>query len=613
MAKGGKVGQVAVWVLLAMLIVGLAGFGITGFGTSMRGIGKVGEVEIDARDYARNIQQEVNALSAQAGRPLGFAEAQMLGVDRNVLEQLVTTAAFDDLAASLGVSVGDERLAREIRALPAFRGIDGNFDREAYRFALDRNDLTEAEFEARMRADIARGLLQGAIAGQFDLPEVYASTLHAYATERRAFDLLVLGDADLNAPLPEPDAAALRAHYDANPERYTAPELRRIRHATLMPEALVPEMSVSDEALRGAYADRIDEYVIAERRLVERLVFVDRAAAEAAAAEIAAGRQTLDDLIAARGLAPADVDLGDVAAADLGAAGEGVFAAAVGGVVGPLESPLGPALFRVNGVLGAQETTFEEVREQLFAELALDAARRAIAARVEEVEDMLAGGATLDELAERMGMTLGTVDLGPETREGLAAYPAFRDKAAELEPGGFPERVELDDGGMVVLELTEIVPPTLRPFDAVGDEVRAAVRAEARRDALIARRDAILAEVRAGAPLGAFGIVTVNPGITRDGFIEGAPGDLIARLFALEPGAAEPVDGDDFVAILVPGALIPSDPETADAAAIRAALAERAGQEMAQDAFALVARHLQNRTEIRLNQTAIEAINAQLR
>ncbi|MFZ9132776.1 MAG: hypothetical protein ACO21B_06050, partial [Gemmobacter sp.] len=61
------------------------------------------------------------------------------------------------------------------------------------------------------------------------------------------------------------------------------------------------------------------------------------------------------------------------------------------------------------------------------------------------------------------------------------------------------------------------------------------------------------------------------------------------------------------------GALIPSDPETADAAAIRAALAERAGQEMAQDAFALVARHLQNRTEIRLNQTAIEAINAQLR
>jgi len=613
MAKGGKVGQVAVWVLLVALIIGLAGFGITGFGTSMRGIGTVGEVEIDARDYARNIQQEVNALSAQAGRPLGFAEAQMLGVDRNVLEQLVTTAAFDDLAASLGVSVGDERLAREIRALPAFRGLDGTFDREAYRFALDRTDLTEAEFETRMRADIARGLLQGAIAGRFDLPDVFARTLHAHAAERRAFDLLVLGDADLGAPVPEPDDAALRAHYDANPEAYTAPELRRIRHATLMPETLVPEMTVSEEALRATYEDRIDEYVIPERRLVDRLVYADRAAADAAAAEIAAGRQTLDDLIAARGLSPGDVDLGDVAASDLGPAGEAVFAAAVGAVVGPLESPLGPALFRVNGVLGAQETSFDEVRPQIFAELALDAARRAIAGRVEEVEDLLAGGAALDELAERMGMTLGEVDLDPEMREGLAAYPSFRDKAAELAPGDFPERIELDDGGMVVLELVEIVPPALRPFDAVTDEVRAAVRAEARRGALIARRDAILAEVRAGAPLGAYGVVTVNPGITRDGFVEGAPPDLIAQLFALEPGAAAGVDAGDFVAVLVPGARIPADPDTADAAAIRAALADRAGQEMAQDAFALVARHLQNRTEIRLNQTAIEAINAQLR
>jgi len=613
MAKGGKVGQAAVWVLLVLLIVGLAGFGITGFGTSMRGIGTVGEVEIDARDYARNIQQEVNALSAQAGRPVGFAEAQMLGVDRNVLEQLVTTAAFDDLAASLGVSVGDERLAREIRALPAFRGLDGTFDREGYRFALDRNNLREAEFETRMRADIARGLLQGAIAGRFDPPEVYARTLHAYAAERRAFELLVLGDADLDAPVPEPDDAALRAHYDANPGAYTAPELRRIRHATLMPEALVPEMTVGEAALRATYQERIDEYVIPERRLVDRLVYADRAAADAAAAEIAAGRRTLDDLIAARGLSAGDVDLGDVAASDLGPAGEAVFAAEVGAVVGPLESALGPALFRVNGVLGAQETTFDEVRPQLFAELALDAARRAIAARVEEVEDLLAGGATLEELAAKMGMTPGAVDLDPGMREGLAAYPAFRDKAAELAPGDFPERIELDDGGMVVLELVEIVPPALRPFDAVADAVRAAVRAEGRRGALIARRDAILAEVRAGAPLGAFGVVTVNPGITRDGFVEGAPPDLIAQIFALDRGAATGVDAGDFVAVLVPGARIPADPDTAEAAAIRTALSDRAGHEMAQDAFALVARHLQNRTEIRFNQTAIEAINAQLR
>jgi peptidyl-prolyl cis-trans isomerase D len=613
MAQGGKVGQVAVWVLLVALIIGLAGFGITGFGTSLRAIGSVGEVEIDADDYARNIQQEMNALAAQIGRPATFPEAQALGVDRNVLRQLVTTAALDDMAREVGLSIGDANLAAEIRAMPAFGGLDGKFDRDAYRSVLDQNRLSEPEFEDRMRADIARGLMQGAIAEGFPSAPAHTDLIFAHGAERRAFSLLRLTEADLDAQPPAADDSAVRAHYDANPDRYTLPERRRVRYASLTPEMLSGGMTVDEAALRAAYDERIDEYVIPERRLVDRLGFADSAAAEAALAEISAGQRSFDDYVSERGLSPADIDMGDVGREDLGAGADGVFGAEAGAVVGPFDSAIGPVLYRLNGILAAQETTFEDARPALVEELALDAARREIATRIDKIEDLLAGGAALEDLVSGAGMETGTLDLAADSREGLAAYPAFREKAGTLQPGDFAELVELDDGAIAVLEVAEIIPATLQPFEEVVDQARAAADAEALAAALRTRRDAILAEIQAGAALGGFGIVSVNPGITRQGYIDGAPPTVVRSLFDLESGAAAAIDDRGYVGIVVLDAIIPADPETEEAKALRQAIAERTAQEISQDAFALFVRSLENRAEIRLNQTAIEAINAQMR
>ena len=93
-----------------------------------------------------------------------------------------------------------------------------------------------------------------------------------------------------------------------------------------------------------------------------------------------------------------DVDLGDVGKSDLGAAGDAVFALTDPGVVGPVMSDLGPALFRMNGILAAQETTFDEAKDSLGEEMRMDAARRDIASRMDQIDDLLASGADLFEL-----------------------------------------------------------------------------------------------------------------------------------------------------------------------------------------------------------------------
>ena len=163
--KKRKTGSVLVWVLLAMVITGLGGYQMTDFGGSRSAIGTVGEQDIDAGDYARALRQEVDALGAQFGTQVPLDTALALGVDQKVIQSLVNQAALDNEAARIGISVGDQTVAQQITEMRAFQGTAGQFDRTTYSAVLKQNNLTEAAFETRIRADLARGLLQGAVVG----------------------------------------------------------------------------------------------------------------------------------------------------------------------------------------------------------------------------------------------------------------------------------------------------------------------------------------------------------------------------------------------------------------------------------------------------------------
>ncbi|MDR5651887.1 peptidylprolyl isomerase [Ruixingdingia sedimenti] len=612
--KKPSLGQAFVWILLALVIVGLGGFGVTNFGGSITSIGKVGGQDIGANDYARAIDREMRAFQAQTGQPIGFAQAQVLGLDARARQQLVTGAALDDLAHTMGLSVGDARLAQEIRGLGAFQGLDGRFDRDAYGAALRQSGYTEREFENQVREDVARNLIRQAVAGGLGAPEGAAAAVWSYLGERRSFTLVRLTEDDLAEPVPEPTPDDLRAWYEAHPDSYTRPAGRRIAYAVLLPEDVVDEVPVDEAALQRLYQTRIDEFVQPERRLVERLVFPDEAAAAAARERLDAGTASFDDLVAERGLTLADIDMGDMAQADLGTAGAEVFAVEAPGVAGPLPSALGPALYRVNGVLASQEITFEAAREALRAEYAMDGARRLIGERVDEIDDLLAGGATIEDLAAEGGMTAGTVDLFPDTAEGIAAYPAFRTRAAQARADSYPEVFELDDGGIAALRLEAELPAELRPYDAVAEQVADDWRTAERAARLAARlAEAEAAVTASGSLADAGGTAETFTGLGRDGFVENAPASLIGTVFGMAPGDLRAITEGDFVALLRLDSVIPADQQSPDALIIKAAVAGQMGQDMAQDAFLMFSAAAERRAGLRLDQIAIDAVHAQMR
>lgn len=604
---------IMVWVLMAMLVAGLGSFGVENFGSGQSVIGKVGSMEISANDYARELRGQVNAMSRQFGTPVSMADARAMGIDRQVLAGLVNRAALDDEAARIGLSVGDGVVAAELGKIKAFQGIDGSFDRQAYGQTLKQNDTNEAEFEAGLRRDVARSLLSGAVSGGVLAPAAASDALLDWAGEKRGFTLLVLDEAALPVPLPAPTEAEIKAHYDANIASYTRPEAKRISYAALLPEALAASMEVPEDQVKAAYDARLSEFVIPEKRLVERLVFPDDAAAAAAKARLDAGTP-FEDLVRERGLTLEDIDMGDVTKAELDAAGDAVFGLAAPGVVGPLPSSLGPALYRMNAVLAAQETTYDAARPDLLKALQTEAAAKAISDKVEAIDDALAGGATLEELERDFGMTLGSTDYaaGADDNDPIATYAAFRKAADAIKEGDFPEATLMDDGGLVALQMVETVPPTPVPLDKIRDKVTEATRAEALAKALAARAAEVKAAVDAGATLESQGAVTSVEPKDRQAVIDNTPPTVLEAAFAMAQGEVRLVEDGTFVALLRLDSIAPADATSEDGKALREAIDAELQRAIAADVSALFTSSVATRVGISLDQPMIDAVNAQM-
>lgn len=617
-AKKNSAQNVVVWILLGLLIVGLAGFGVDGIlSQRVTTIGSVGTRDITAQSYSRALQETLRQAERARGQALPLAEAQAMGVDQQVRAQLVTQAALESEADRIGISVGDVNVSRTIATIPAFRGPAGAFDRDTYRFVLENMGMTPAIFEEDVRREAARGILQAATAAGVAVPENLRGAILTHFASRRDVAVFTLEEAALQAPLADPDATAVETWYQANIASFTVPETRQITYALLTPEMLLAEVEVDEAAVRALYDSRAADYRRPERRLVERLVYPDESAAQAAMARLTEGA-SFEDLVAERGLSLDDTDMGDVTEADLGAAGAAVFALAEPGqVTGPHRSSLGPALFRMNAILSAQETPFEEVAGQLRDELALERARRQIADRFDDLEDLLAGGASIEDLAADSGMETGRIDWRPDVTDGIAAYAEFRTRAAAVQAQDFPELETLSDGGVFAIRLDAVLPPTPRPLDEVRIAAFAGARAQALEAALTARALELAPELVAQG-VEAF---SENTGLVPESF---AALTRLDRVPNLSPLLAESIHGaaagqtvirasGGRVQLALITAAEPPDPQDAQTAELVSAIDRELGGALATDVFAYFSRALEQEAGIRLNQAAIDAVHASIR
>ena len=612
-SQSKSISKYFVWILLGLLIIGLGGFGASGLSGTMRSVGSVGDRDISIDEYARALRQELAQTGQQFGQTLTFEQAQLFGLPQQTLSRLVLQKAIEVEADRLGLSVGDEAVLEQLVKVSAFRGSDGQFSREAYTFALENNRLSEAEFEDGIRQETTRNIVQAAVVTGNVMPSVFTEKMTDFLLETRSFTHVQLNEADLATPLQEATEAQLQAYYDENIERFTVPESKQLTIASLDLTQLSEKVTVSDEAVAAFYEKQNALYNQPERRIVERLVFSDAQSADAAAAALKNGTSDFDALLEQRGLTAADVSLGAIDQSFFGqGTGAAVFNADLNTAVGPFSDDLGAAIFRVTEVLPAQSAPLEDVADQLRQELALELAAKEVDGVSAQAEDLLAAGATLEDLALETDLVLSTLSYHAGVAEGLAADQAFRQAAFEVKSEDFPEIIRLDNGGLAALRLDETQAPRPQPLAEIREDAMKAWRVEALRKALLAQADDLKSQLEAKTmrieEIG--GILHQETGLNRQERPATTTANVIERAFELAPDAVDVFDDAGQITLILVTEIMAADRQSELAKDIMQEITAQLSDGLSQDLFEAYVGQIQARADVSLNQAALNAVHA---
>ena len=596
---------------VVMILAGFGGFGAANLTGSTQSLGRVGNVVIDARDYNRSLQREKSALEASLGETVSFARAEEMGLPDRVLRQLVGFAAFDNEMAEIGIGISDVSLRSRIVSIDSFSGPAGDFDQDTYKRVLEANQLSDAEFERSVRSEMARGLLLEAILSGTSAPAGYTDSMVSYLGEVRQVSWTSLGRGNLTSAVPIPRQADITEYYERNIAEFTLPEAKRITYAWLTPQMIAQGIDIGEAEIRKAYEIRLDEFSMPERRTAHRLVFSGDAAAADAARRIRNGEATFEGLVAERDLELSEIRLREATRTQLGDAADAVFSAAEGEVVGPIPGDVGPALFLVGKLLAAQTTEFEEVRDGIREDLALEISKAEANALFDQTDDMLAGGATLEELANETEMQIAQIDWRGGETDGLAADEAFIAKAAAVTASDYPEIFQLTEGGFAALRLDETVAPAPQPLAEIRADV--AIRWDESKvmEMLGAQVSEQIRRIEAGAGFAEAGLPAArSERLTRQAVLPALPAGFVQAAFEMKPGDVRSFEDGKrlYLARLESIGDLPESNE--QIVNLRAVLNAQVAAAIGQDMQQALAADIEARTRVTIDQATRNSVHA---
>ena len=474
---GGVIGVIFVLLLIASFIIWFPAGWFQGYGA--RDVITVGDIKIGPQDYMRAQQDVLRAMSTQAGRSLSIQEARALGLDSRVLERLVGGAAVDTHARALGLGISDTALLEDIMKDSNFKDAAGNFSPAAFQQALQSIGMTEQGYLASLRERNLRRQILSTVGQVVSSPSMLIDALNTFNGETRTLRY-VLVPASVAGTIPDPTEEELKAYYDNHQSKFTQPEYRKIGVLAVTPETVKDQVAITEADVRAAYETNKDQLGNPERRKIQQIPFPDLESAKAAYDKIQSGTDFVA-LAKERGLNESDIDLGTLARIELAdpTIAEAAFTLEANKVSEPITGKLGGVvLLRVTEIQPGKTPTFEEAKAELENKLLKERASGAIFDLHDKIEDELASGTTLSEVAGKLKLEYQLIDQvdrdGRKPDGSTVTLPAQKDllnAAFATDTGVENDPIDAKDDGVVWYEVLGVVPQQLKPFDQVKDEV----------------------------------------------------------------------------------------------------------------------------------------------
>lgn len=497
------------WVAKVLFVILIFAFGAWGVGDIFRAnmksasVAKVGNQEYSEAQYRHDLRQALQAAQQQYPQ-VTMQQLKALGLPRQVVEQNIHQILLEVYGKQLGVGVPTTMVQQTIQTNQAFQGLDGKFSRSHFLQLLSQNGLDEASYVASVRNELQNRQLFRALFGAVAVPPQLTAEIYGYLSETRAADVLVIPAASIG-DIPQPTDAALVQFHKDHSNNYMRPEYRAANILLLSPGDFSKGINVTDQEIAKDYDDHKAQYSTPETRDLEQIVVQDPAIADKILATLKSGKTFATAVKEVTG--GNAIDLGSQTKDALQPKElQSVFGLAADAVSDPIKSAFGIHLVHVKAITPATNQTLDQVKDQIRKNLVLGKANDVLVGILNQLDDALGGGANISDAAKKLNLPVKSIDavnsLGTDKQgKDLGLRPDVIAVIQQTQSGNTSQVVPLQDGSYVVVQVTGIQPPELKPLAEVEDQVKKDWIADQQRQAATNQAAQLITKLRNGGTL----------------------------------------------------------------------------------------------------------------
>jgi peptidyl-prolyl cis-trans isomerase D len=473
-------------------------------------IARVNGHDITAGEFRRTYQAQLQAYRSAYGGQMSDQLLKQLGIEQQILQQMVDERAALAEAERVGIDVSDEEIRERIFAMPAFQE-NGHFIGEArynQLLRMQRPPMTAHEFEDSVRRGLTVEKLRASLTDWLSVADNELEQEY-----RRRNDKVKLAVVSFTADSFRSQVAAndadVATYFEAHKNDFRIPEKRKIKYVLIDVDAIRAKTVIPPADVERTYNNSIEQYTTPEQVRASHILLKtegkDDAAVKAKAEEIL--KQ-----------ATAGADFADLAkknsedeqsaknGGDLDYFGRGrmvpefdqaVFAMQPNQISDLVKTQYGYHIIKLMDKKVATTKPLAEVRQQITDQLAYERAQAQAADLAEKLGKQISKPADLDSVARANGLTAQESGFfaRDEPIAGLGPAPEVTNKAFEMKQGDVSGALRASRGFVFETSLAR-QDPYVPKLEEVKDRVRDEVIKQKARDASKAKAAQIVAKLK---------------------------------------------------------------------------------------------------------------------
>jgi peptidyl-prolyl cis-trans isomerase D len=459
----------------------------TGTGAGAREV--VAEINgrtVTAGDFQQRYVSQVAAYRQQFGGSLNDQLMRQLGIDQQILSQMIDEQVGLIEAEQNGITVSDDELAQQIFSIPGLQENGRFIGEQRYEQLLQSQNppMTKSQFEDTLRRSMVLDKLRAALTDWMAVSDGDVQTEYKQRNEKVKLQVVAFTATKFRSGVNVSDAD-IAAHFEAHKAEYRIGEQRKIKYLLLDRDQARLKIAVPPSDVQRHYNDNIKQYQTPEQIKASHILLKtdgkDEAAvrkeAEGILAQVKAGGD-----FAALAKKYSEDEGSKAKGGDLDYFGRGrmvpefenaAFMMEPGQISDLVKSQFGFHIIKVIDKRPASTTPLEQVRNQITEQLSLQLADQRITDQASQFASRIKDMADLEPAARELQLTVQ--ESGYFQREdpvpGLGAAPQVAAAAFTLQ-GTAASQPLGTTRGPVIIAVSERKDPYVPMLDEVKERVR---------------------------------------------------------------------------------------------------------------------------------------------